>query len=63
MNNSKPFWQSKTVWVNTLTLLGTLLASLNNSLPAEYLPYLVFGSGLVNLVLRIFFTDSAVKFS
>lgn len=60
----KAFYLSKTVWVNIiLTALAIIdLASQSPFITPEILPWLVFGAGVLNLVLRIWFTDSAISF-
>ena len=54
---------SKTVWVNLiLTVLAVIdLASNSPFMTPEILPWLVFAAGVGNLILRIWFTDSAVR--
>ncbi len=57
---SKPFWQSKTLWVNGLTLVGTgagWLAGTLTSYP-EVVAGLVFTQALVNIVLRFVTTKA-----
>lgn len=54
---------SKTVVVNLLVLvLGVFeLVKTSPLFPAEYAPYLLLAVGVVNLVLRIFFTTEAIS--
>jgi len=50
----KPFWQSKTIWVNGLALVGAgsgWLAGTLTSYP-EVVASLVIAQALVNIVLR-----------
>lgn len=54
---------SKIVWVNMiLTVLAVIdLMSASPVVPPEYLPWMAAFAGVLNIVLRIWFTDSAVK--
>lgn len=59
----QPWYTSKTVIFNAITTLVAVLSflpSVSNLIPAEALPYLLAGVGVLNIVLRIWFTDSAV---
>ena len=60
---TKPFWASKTLWINAALMLAGLadLASATPFIPSAALPYLVFAAGVVNLVLRVFFTTLPVE--
>lgn len=55
----KPIWQSRTFWVNALTLAATVLGTLTGILPAEVAPYVAGALSVVNVVLR-FLTDRPV---
>lgn len=60
----QPWYTSKTVIFNALTTLAAILSFLptvSNLIPAQALPYLLAGVGVVNIVLRIWFTDSPVS--
>lgn len=50
---------SKTIWLNIVTLLVGVIA-ISQGMPQfqEFAPWLVFISGVLNLVLRIFFTNA-----
>jgi hypothetical protein len=54
---------SKTVWVNTiLTVLAIIdLVSASPVIAPETLPYLAIGAGVLNVVLRIWFTSEPIK--
>lgn len=58
----KPFWQSKTIWINALTILGAFLLFLMGSSEAGQLPFpldlrwVVFIQGVINLALRFLTT-------
>lgn len=57
----KSIFQSKTVWLNLLTLLvGVVTLAQGMSEFIAYAPYLVFANGVLNLILRIFFTSQSV---
>ena len=56
---NKPWYKSKTVWFNFLTIGGAALDGLVGLLPVvqpviplELYPWVMFGVGLVNVVLR-----------
>jgi len=56
----KPFYFSKTVWLNIiLTLIGAL-ALATDTIPTEYKPWAILAGGVLNVVLRVWFTDSPV---
>lgn len=60
--DSKPIWQSKTFWVNGLTLAAAVLTALSGQsqhIPADWLPYIASGIAAVNIALR-FLTDKPV---
>ena len=54
---------SNTVIVNLLVLLVGVLELVKASpvIPAEWVGYLLLAVGVVNLVLRIFFTSEAIQ--
>ncbi len=61
---SKPFWQSKTVWFNILmTAIGviTLIQTQLQNQPefmAIWGVYFVLAQGIINLMLRVFYTNT-----
>jgi uncharacterized membrane protein len=61
MQTTKPWWQSKTIWINVLTLMVTLIAQLMGweELKA-YTPELLIASNAINLVLR-FISTAAIE--
>ena len=61
MKTTKPWWQSKTIWINVLTLMVTLIAQLMGweELKA-YTPELLIASNAINLVLR-FISTAAIE--
>lgn len=59
----QPWYLSKTVIFNALTTLAAVLSFLptvSNLIPADAIPFLLGAVGVVNIVLRIWFTDNAV---
>lgn len=56
----KAWYTSKTVWINTITLLIAVasLALQQEIIPVEAVKWVLFGSGVLNLILRIWFTDT-----
>jgi hypothetical protein len=56
----KFFYLSKTVWLNVvLTAIGAV-ALLTDAVPAEYKPYVILAGGILNVVLRVWFTDTPI---
>ncbi len=55
---SKPFWQSKTFWINLLAIVGALVGgdAMGAEVQAEVVAVIM---GAVNLVLR-YMTDTGV---
>ena len=62
----KPFWQSKTMWINGLTVLAMILAFVVDTQMAGGLPFeldsawLVLILGIVNILLR-FVTNQPIS--
>ena len=56
----KAWYVSKIVWVNVITTLVSVLTLLSEGalLPAEAIPWVLFAVGVLNLALRIWFTDT-----
>jgi hypothetical protein len=54
--------ESKVVWVNAiLSVLAFIdLVSASPVVPATWLPYIALGSGLLNIILRIWFTTGTI---
>ena len=63
MKVSKAIVVSKLVWVNLiLTLIAVLdLVQASPVVPPEFLPYIVLGVGVLNIVLRIWFTEQPLR--
>ncbi len=59
----KPIVKSKVMWVNAILFVIALVGLVQNSvqLPPEAMGYLLLVVTICNMVLRYFFTDSAVK--
>ena len=62
---TKPVWTSKIFWLNIITAVIAVaeLAQAQPLIPLQYLPYLVFAVGVLNIVIRIWFTDKPVTLS
>lgn len=57
----KSVFDSKTVWLNLITLaLGVITLAQGMSQFEKYGPWLLLANGVLNLVLRIFFTSQPV---
>lgn len=59
----KSVFLSKIAWLNLITTVIAVLDVLSKSpfITPEIMPFVLFGVGVLNLVLRIWFTDSALK--
>jgi hypothetical protein len=57
MQTTKSWWQSKTIWINVLTLIVVIVTQLMGweELKA-YAPELLITSNVINLVLRVIST-------
>ena len=60
---SKPWYTSKTVWLNVITLAVSALAipDIVNLIPVENMKYALAASAGLNLVLRVWFTSTEVN--
>jgi hypothetical protein len=56
----KPWYLSKTVWANVAATL-TALAGLAGLFPPEVAPWLMTAAAVINIVLRIWFTDTGIE--
>lgn len=59
----QPWYTSKTVWFNAITSIVailTLVPQVSGVLPDEFHKYILLAVGALNVVLRIWFTDSPV---
>lgn len=61
-NGTKSFYLSKIVWLNVLTTVVAVLTLLQDNplIPPEAQPYVLAAVGIVNVVLRVWFTDMAI---
>ncbi|UOF79205.1 hypothetical protein [Caudoviricetes sp.] len=60
----KPFYLSKTVWLNVITTLVaalTFLPSVSGLIPDVALPYILGVVGVLNVILRVWFTETPVS--
>ena len=59
MNEPKPWWESKTMWINGLTVAAAILAFVVDTQTAGGLPFdldprwVALGLGVVNILLRM----------
>lgn len=58
----KNFWESKTFWLNIITAIIMVLDLLVQQpfIPPNLLPFIAFAVGVLNIVLRIWFTDTGI---
>lgn len=59
----QPWYLNKTNWLNAITtLIGVLsfLPTVSSLIPSEALPYILAAVGVLNIISRIWFTDSPV---
>lgn len=62
-----PFWKSKTVWLNALTLIVMVLAlfapgsQFADLLSPQITTWLSVAAAVINIVLRVFFTEAPVS--
>jgi len=57
----KPWYQSKIVWAQIITLALGVLSAIQGVVPSPWGPIIVLGlDGLLTTVLRIWFTDTAI---
>jgi hypothetical protein len=55
----KPWYESKTIWVNVLLLVASVcLALLNEPMMHEYAPIIVIINTTINVILRIMTTNA-----
>lgn len=53
----KPWYESKTIWINALLLVGSIcLALLNEPAMHEYAPIIIIINTTINVLLRIMTT-------
>lgn len=58
--NSKPWYESKTVWVNIIAIalaVGYYLLDTPGIVPAAYVTYVAAGLGVLNIILRSIGTE------
>lgn len=59
--NCKPWYQSKTVWINALTLAALIISTMMQWPELQqYATYLTYALAIVNLVLR-FITNTQLE--
>jgi len=58
--NPKPFYASKTVWLNVIaTVIGALTLA-QDAIPTEYKTYVILAVGVLNVILRVWFTEAPI---
>ena len=62
MNGTKYFFLSKTVWLNLVTMVIAFLTLLQDNpiVPPEAQPYVLLVVGVLNVVLRVWFTNTPI---
>lgn len=50
--NAKPWWQSKTMWINGLTAAATMGGEVSGLLPPSVNIYLIPALAVLNILLR-----------
>jgi len=58
----KTVYKSKEVWYNAILMIIEILALATDIVPIGTLPYLIFAQGVGTLILRIWFTKTALTF-
>lgn len=56
----KPWWQSKTLWLNVVAGLIALLAAIAPSVPQNLMPVIALITAVANVVLR-FLTNQPIQ--
>lgn len=56
----KKWWQSKIVWFNSLMTLLYLAVYAEQTLSPEFVPYALVVQGVVNVLLRVWFTETKI---
>jgi NADH:ubiquinone oxidoreductase subunit K len=60
--NEKHWWQSKTIWLNAvLFVIAVIGVLIDSSLLDQYDEVLLLIATILNLVLRYFYTNTALK--
>ncbi len=60
---TKPFWQSKTFWINVIAIVATITGTFGLDLgldPETQATVAGVIIAIVNIILRLFFTDKAI---
>lgn len=66
LENLKEWYKSKTVWVNVLTFVLGVIAIFTSGegaplVSAQIMQWLFVGAAVVNLILRVWFTEQGLK--
>ncbi len=59
---AKRWYESKVFWLNVVTALVMILDLLTRQpfIPQEWIPIILFVIAVVNVILRVFFTDTGI---
>ncbi len=64
----KPWFHSKTIWLNAASVVATLVSALSQVLPSlqgllDIQTYIIVNAGVafLNIVLRAYFTSTAIE--
>ena len=59
----KKWYESKTTWLNIVTTLIAIVVMVREQIPVpeEYVWILVLVTGILNIVLRVWFTDTEIE--
>ena len=60
-DNTKPVWQSKTVWVNAIVAILAIYDQIAPFIPQEWLPKAAAVVGVLNIILRVFATRTPIR--
>lgn len=60
--DTKPWYTSKIVWVNVVATVAAVVDILTQGklIPVDTVPYLVSVVAILNVILRVWFTDTAL---
>lgn len=58
----KPWYESKMLWVNVVTTIALTVEILTQGqlIPAVALPYVAAGVAILNVILRVWFTNQSL---
>lgn len=59
----KQFYESKTVWLNTIVAILAIYDQIAPFIPKEWLPKAAAAVGILNIILRVFSTRTQIRLS